>query len=56
MGDSDDVIAINYCSLYAKHFIYREKLYNQNEPAIDFFGIPFRSQICIENTKKNIHC
>ncbi len=29
-GHSDDAIAINYCILYAKHFIYREKLNNQN--------------------------
>ncbi len=24
-GHSDDAIAINYCILYGKHFIYREK-------------------------------
>ncbi len=34
--DSDDAIAINYCILYAKYFIYREKLNNQNILTIDF--------------------
>ncbi len=35
-GDSDDAIAINYCIWYAKHFIYSEKLNNQNMLSIDF--------------------
>ncbi len=25
-GSSNDAIAINYCTLYAKHYIYLEKL------------------------------
>ncbi len=35
-GHNDDTIAINYCILYAKLFIYREKLNNQNMLTIDF--------------------
>ncbi len=34
-GNSDDDIALNYCILYAKYFIYREKLNNQNMLTID---------------------
>ncbi len=34
-GHNDDAIAINYCILYAKHFIYRKKLNNQNMLTID---------------------
>ncbi len=40
-GISDDAIVINYCVLYAKHYIYLEKLKenkNQNPFNIDFLG------------------
>ncbi len=37
-ADSDDAIALNYCILYAKHFIYREKLNNQNMLTIDLLA------------------
>ncbi len=37
-GNSNDAIAINYCILYAKHFIYRAKLNNQNILTIDFLS------------------
>ncbi len=37
-GDSDDAIPINCCTLYAKHFIYREKINNQNMLTIDFLA------------------
>ncbi len=37
-GDSDDTIAINSCILYAKYFIYRKKLNNQNMLTIDFLS------------------
>ncbi len=40
-GRSDDAIVINYCILYAKHYIYLEKLKenkNQNIFNIDFLG------------------
>ncbi len=37
-GHSNDAIAINYCILYAKHFIYREKLDYQNMITIDFLS------------------
>ncbi len=30
-GSSDDAITINYCMLYAKHYIYLEKLKEENE-------------------------
>ncbi len=30
-GSSDDVIAINYCMLYAKFYIYLEKLKEENK-------------------------
>ncbi len=33
-GSSDDVIAINYCILYAKHYIYLEKLKEENKKRI----------------------
>ncbi len=36
--NSHDAIDINYCILYAKHFIYREKLNNQNMLTIDFLS------------------
>ncbi len=38
---SDDAIVINYCILYAKQYIYLEKLQenkNQNTPNINFLG------------------
>ncbi len=37
-GHSDDAIAINYCILYAKHFIYRANSNNQNMLTIDFLS------------------
>ncbi len=40
-GRSDDTIIINYCILYAKQYIYLEKLKenkNQNALNIDFLG------------------
>ncbi len=40
-GTSDGVIVINYCMLYAKYFIYLEKLKdNHKQPGfnIDFLG------------------
>ncbi len=37
-GDSDDAIAINYCILYEKHFVYREILNYQNMLTIDFLS------------------
>ncbi len=37
-GHSDNAIAINYCILYAKHSIYREKLNNQNILTIEFLS------------------
>ncbi len=30
-GSSDEVIAISYCMLYAKHYIYLEKLKEENK-------------------------
>ncbi len=33
-GTSDDVIVINYCMLYAKHYIYLEKLNINNHNRI----------------------
>ncbi len=30
-GSNDDAIAINYCILYAKHYIYLEKLKEENK-------------------------
>ncbi len=39
IGSSDDVIVINYCMLYAKHYIYLEKLKDENTKSgfnIDF--------------------
>ncbi len=44
-GRSDDAIVINYCILYAKHYIYIEKLKenkNQNTFNIDFLGYLFK--------------
>ncbi len=40
-GRSNDAIVINYCILYAKHYMYLEKLKenkNQNTFNIDFLG------------------
>ncbi len=36
--DSDAAIAINYCILYAKHFIYKAKISNLNEFTIDILS------------------
>ncbi len=54
-GRSDDAIVINYCILYAKHYIYIEfclKNMNQNTLKIDFFGLPVQAQIYIKSRKK----
>ncbi len=40
-GSSDDAIALNYCMLYAKHYIYLEKLKEENKKRefnVDFLG------------------
>ncbi len=40
-GSSHDAIAINYCILYAKHYIYLEKLTEENKERefnVDFLG------------------
>ncbi len=40
-GTSDGVIVINYCLLYAKYYIYLEKLKDKNEKSgfnVDFLG------------------
>ncbi len=61
-GRSDDAIVINYCILYAKHYIYLEKLKenkNQNTFNIDFLGylsklkyiLKIEKSICIHNNQ-----
>ncbi len=61
-GKSDDVIVINYCILYAKHYIYLEKLKenkNQNKLNIDFLGylsklkyiLKIEKSLCIHNNQ-----
>ncbi len=57
-GRSDDAIVINYCILYAKHYIYLEKLKenkNQNTFNIDFLGVSIQAQIYIKNRKKHMY-
>ncbi len=57
-GHSDDAFAIN-CILYPKHFIYREKLNNQNMLTIDFLSylshlkymLKIEKNICIAKNK-----
>ncbi len=57
-----DAIVINYCILYAKHYIYLEKLKenkNQNTLNIDFLGyvsklkyiLKIEKSICIHNNQ-----
>ncbi len=61
-GRSDDAIVINYCILYAKHYIYLEKLKEnekQNTFNIDFLGylsqlkyiLKIEKSICIHNNQ-----
>ncbi len=50
---------INYCILYAKHFIYREKLNNQNMLTIDVLSylshlkyiLKIEKNICIDKNQ-----
>ncbi len=51
---SNDAIVINYCILYAKHYIYLEKLKENNNQStlnIDFFFLTVQAQIYIKNRK-----
>ncbi len=53
-GRGDDAIVINYCILYAKQYIYLDKLNeskNQNTLNIDFLGYLSKAQIYIKNRK-----
>ncbi len=61
-GRSDDAIVINYCILYAKQYIYLEKLKenkNQNALNIDFLGylsnlkyiLKIEKSICIHSNQ-----
>ncbi len=43
-GDSDNTIVTNYCILYAKHYVYLEKLKDKNKCTsfnVDFLGYLF---------------
>ncbi len=51
-GHSDEAIATNYCILDAKHFIYREKLNNQNMLNIDFLWYPSHLKYILKIEKK----
>ncbi len=55
-GDRDDAIAINYCILYAKHFIYREKLNNQNMLTIDILQYLSHFKYILKIEKTHLHC
>ncbi len=55
-GDSDDTIAINYCILYAKHFIYREKLNNKNMLTIGFLAYLSHLKYTLKIEKKHLLC
>ncbi len=44
LGTHDDSIAINYCILYAKHYIYLEKL-NDKTRKLDF-NVDFLLYLC----------
>ncbi len=58
LGRSDDTIVINYCILYAKHYIYLENK-NQNTFNIDFLGylsklkyiLKIEKSICTHNNQ-----
>ncbi len=52
---SDDAIALNYCILYAKHFIYREILNNQNMLTIDFLAYLSHLKYILNIEKKHLH-
>ncbi len=55
--DSDDAFTINYYILYAKHFIYREKLNNQNMLTIDFLSYLSHLKYILKiEEKKHLHC
>ncbi len=49
-GRSDDVIVINYCILYAKQYVYLEKL-KENKNQNRLLGLPFQALIYIKNKK-----
>ncbi len=54
---SDDPIVINYCVLYAKQFIYLEKLKNnleQNALNIDFWGYLSQFKYNLKIEKKHV--
>ncbi len=53
-GDNDDAIDIHYCILYAKHFIYREKLSNQNKSTSDFLGYLSHLKYVLKIEKKHV--
>ncbi len=54
-GRSDDAIVISYCILYAKQYIYLEKLKeneNQNTLNIDFLGYLSKLKYILKIEKK----
>ncbi len=53
-GHNDDAIAINYCILYAKHFIYREIFNNQNMLTIDLLSYLSYLKYILKIEKKHI--
>ncbi len=54
-GHSDYAIAISYSILYAKHFIYREKLNNQNMLTIDVLSYLSHLKYILKIEKKNLY-
>ncbi len=57
-GKSDDAIVINYCILYAKQYIYLEKLRenkNQNTLNIDFLSYLSQLKYILKIEKKHMY-
>ncbi len=55
---SDNAIVINYCILYAKHYIYLEKRKenkNQNTLNIDFLGYLSKLKYILKIEKKDMY-
>ncbi len=49
-GDSDVIEVINYCVLYAKYYIYIQRLYNNNK--LDLFGYMTQLKFAMEIESK----
>ncbi len=55
-GKSDKTIVANYCILYAKQYIYLEKLKNKNTNfKVEFLGYGVTPKIYIKNGRKHMY-